>query len=189
MECATRLHHRDTEARENPGNKGHGFGRAFCLVWGRTLLQELQDQIHKSNSKAADRRVRPNTHHAAQSFLLFLPFPQGSLILHSFCTSNHQFSVAHDSEFAQSAHSANVRCIEPARDWCRAGGDRWFSRVNHREGFQKCASVRSRKLGRCGLLRESFPKKLDWRRPLTQSPQANVSESSIRGLIDDGVDQ
>jgi hypothetical protein len=33
-----------------------------------------------------------------------------------------------------------------------------------------------------------LPKKLDWRRPLTQSPQANVSESSIRGLIDDGVE-
>jgi hypothetical protein len=106
--------------------------------------------------------------------LFFLLFPQGSLILHSFCTSQHQFSVAHESAFAQSAHSANVSCLEPARDCCRAGGDRWFSRVNHREGFQKCASVRSRKLGRCGLLRESFPKKLDWRRPLTQSLQASV---------------
>ena len=39
------------------------------------------------------------------------------------------------------------------------------------------------KLGRCGLLRKSFPKKLDWRRPLSQSPQINIRESSIRGLI------
>ena len=114
-------------------------------------------------------------------FRLFLPFPQGSLILHSFCTSKHRFSVARDSECAHSAHSASVSCIESARDCNRAGGDRWFSRVNHREGFQKCASARSRELGRCGLLRESFPKKVDWRRPFTQSPRANVCESSIRG--------
>src|SRR5882724_10066757 len=40
-----------------------------------------------------------------------------------------------------------------------------------------------RKLGRCGLLRESFPKKQDWRRPLTQSLRDNVRRSSIRGLI------
>jgi hypothetical protein len=126
---------------------------------------------------------------STESFPLFLPFPQRSLILHSFCTSKHQFPVAHDSEYAHSAHSASVSCIEPARDCCRAGGDRWFSRVNHREGFQKCASAHSRELGRCGLLRESFPKKVDWRRPLTQLPQAKVCESRIRGWIAHRVSQ
>jgi hypothetical protein len=46
--------------------------------------------------------------------------------------------------------------------------------------------VRFMKLGRCGLLRESFPKKLDWRRPLPQSSRFNVSESSIRGRLPAG---
>ena len=46
------------------------------------------------------------------------------------------FPLRIDSECAHSAHSANVSCIEPARDCNRAGGDRWFSRVNHREGFR-----------------------------------------------------
>jgi hypothetical protein len=131
-----------------------------------------------------DLSVPPPRKSVARNFhRFFLPFPQRSLILHSFRTTQDHFSVARDSAFAQSAHSANVRCIEPARDCSRAGGDWWFSRVNHREGFSKCASARFRKLGRCGLLRESFRKKQDWRRPLTQSPQANVCESSIRGLI------
>jgi hypothetical protein len=156
-----------------------------CATSGESRTPTRQ----QSELQPSYRHARSLTDSAEDFSLFFLPFPQGSLILHSFCTTQHQFSVAHDSEFAQSAHSANVRCIEPACDWCRAGGDRWFSRVNHREGFQKCTSVPSRKLGRCGLLRESCPKKLDWRRPLTQSLQANVSESSIRGLIDDSVGQ
>ena len=99
-------------------------------------------------------------------FPLFLLFPQGSPILHSFCTTQGQFSIAIDSAFPQSADSASVRCIEPAGDCGRAGGDRRFSRVNRREGFQKCASVRCRKLRRCGLLRESFCKRQDWCRRL-----------------------
>jgi hypothetical protein len=69
-------------------------------------------------------------------FPLFLLFPQGSPILHSFCTTQGQFSIAIDSAFPQSAHSASVRCIEPAGDCGGAGGDRRFSRVNRREGFQ-----------------------------------------------------
>ena len=69
-------------------------------------------------------------------FPLFLLFPQGSPILHSFCTTQGQFSIAIDSAFPQSADSASVRCIEPAGDCGRAGGDRRFSRVNRREGFQ-----------------------------------------------------
>jgi hypothetical protein len=137
-----------------------------------------------SQIKIQQRRTRVSApHQVAKFFPLFLSFPQGSPVLHSFCTSGHQFTVARDSVFAHSAHSANVRCIEPAHDCDRAGGDRRFSRVNHREGFQKCASARFRKLGRCGLLRESFPKKQDWRRPLPQSLRVNVRESSIRGLI------
>jgi hypothetical protein len=67
---------------------------------------------------------------------LFLRFPQRSPILHSFCTTQHEFFVAIDLAFAQSAHSASVSCIEPAGDCGRAGGDRRFSRVNRREGFQ-----------------------------------------------------
>jgi len=98
----------------------------------------------------------------AKNFLrVFLPFPQGSSVLHSFCTTEHQFSIAIDSAFTQSVPSASVKCIEPAGDCSRAGGDRRFSRVNRREGFQECASALSRKLGRCGLLRKVLPKKQD----------------------------
>jgi len=132
-----------------------------CLVTHRNRKVKFTNQIQRRRTGV------PAPHQSRKSFPVFLYFPQRSLILHSFCTTEHQFSVAIESAFAHSAPSANVRCIEPARDCSRAGGDRRFSRVNHREGFQKCASVRSRKLGRCGLLRESFPKKLDWRRPLT----------------------
>jgi hypothetical protein len=90
---------------------------------------------------------------------VFLSFPQGSPILHSFCTTRQWFSVAIDSARAQSSHSASVRCIEPAGDCGRAGGDRRFSRVNRREGFKRCASARCGKLGRCGLLIRSFLKR------------------------------
>jgi hypothetical protein len=40
-----------------------------------------------------------------------------------------------------------------------------------------------RELGRCGLLRESFPKKLDWRRRLHNRFRPMIRESGIRGLI------
>jgi len=54
---------------------------------------------------------------AAQNLLrLFLPFPQASLILHSFRTTVVRFSVAITPVFTQSAHSASVSCIEPAGD-------------------------------------------------------------------------
>ena len=174
MECATRIQPQictDLRARLR------SCLFVFCNVEAR--------QINAPFDKTEKRFIRVHSPKCvARNFRrVFLPFPQGSPVLHSFCTTCRQFLIAIDSVFAQSAHSASVRCIEPARDCSRAGGDRRFSRVNRREGFQKCASVRSRKLRRCGLLRESFPKKLDWRRPLTQSPQANVCESSIRGLI------
>ena len=110
-------------------------------------------------------------------FPLFLLFPQGSPILHSFCTTQGQFSIAIDSAFPQSADSASVRCIEPAGDCGRAGGDRRFSRVNRREGFQRRTPVRCGKLGRCGLLRRSFFQKLDLRRPPPQSLRVKVCGS------------
>jgi len=69
-------------------------------------------------------------------FRLFLPFPQGSPVVHSFFTTRLHFPVAMNSWFPQSASSANVRCTEPAGDCSRAGGDRRFSRVNRREGFR-----------------------------------------------------
>src|ERR1700730_4486913 len=95
----------------------------------------------------------------AKGFLpLFRYFPQGSSVVHSFCTTQHRFSVAIVSAFAQSTISASVSCIEPAGDCSRAGGDRRFSRVNWRGGFPRYASACFRKLGRCGLLRQSLRK-------------------------------
>ena len=114
---------------------------------------------------------------------LFLLFPQGSSFLHSFRTTQLKFSIAIDSVFTQSVDSASVKCIEPAGDCSRAGGNRRFSRVNRREGFQECASALSRKLGRCGLLRRVLPKKQDFSRPLTQSLRVTICESCICGLI------
>ena len=93
-----------------------------------------------------------------KSFPVFLLFPQGSLIVHSFRTTEHQFSIACDSAIAQSAHSASVSCIEPAGDCGRAGGDRRFSRVNRREGFQECASARSGNSGVAASSKWSFLK-------------------------------
>ena len=99
------------------------------------LALQLHTQLQK-------RRTRVSALHGANFLRFFLIFPQASLILHSFCTTQHQFSVAIVFAFAQSADSANVRCIEPAGDCGRAGGDRRFSRVNRREGFQRFASAR-----------------------------------------------
>ena len=42
-------------------------------------------------------------------FLVFLAFPQGSLIVHSFCTSRDLFPVAPRNKVAQSGFIENVR--------------------------------------------------------------------------------
>ena len=46
------------------------------------------------------------------SFLVFLVFPQGSLIVHSFCTSCALFPVAIRNKVAQSGFIENVRVPE-----------------------------------------------------------------------------
>ena len=140
-------------ATDNRGIFKHGFGRAFvfCVIYQKDLSLFI-------------REIR------GLNFLrVFLPFPQASPILHSFCTTQHQFSVAIDSAFAQSAHSASVRCIQPAGDCGRAGGDRRFSRVNRREGFQKVRFGASQKTRALRPPQTVLPKKQDLSRPLPQS--------------------
>ena len=118
----------------------HEFPKArlrscFCFCMGRARLSaafefdfDLAELINalqlptncnpKSNLnlKGGGQECPPHTGLAGKFSRVFLLFPQGSLILHSFCTTQHQFSIAMYSPFPQSAHSANVSCIEPARD-------------------------------------------------------------------------
>ncbi len=169
MECGTRtLRHGLT--RINTDFQRARLRLCLCSCVGRTLLSAAFDAdssklVHavaiaptanprfNFSCKIGGQECPPDTGFSANFLRLFLPFPQGSPILHSFCTTQHQFSLRMISAFAQSAHSASVSCIEPAGDCGRAGGDRRFSRVNRREGFQKMRFGAFRKLGRCGLLR------------------------------------
>jgi hypothetical protein len=61
----------------------------------------------REKKQSQKRRTRvSDPQQVGKIFPLFLSFPQGSLIVHSFRTTQHQFSVARDWVFAQSAHSA-----------------------------------------------------------------------------------
>ena len=121
------------------------------------------------NLKGGGQECPPHTGLAGKFSRVFLLFPQASPILHSFCTTQHQFPIAIVFAFPHSAHSASVSCIEPAGDCGRAGGDRRFSRVNRREGFQKVRFGASQKTRALRPPQTVLPKKLDLSRPLPQS--------------------
>jgi hypothetical protein len=113
---------------------------------------------------------------------LFLLFPQGSHILHSFCTTDHQFLVAMISVFAQSADSASVSCIEPAGDCGRAGGPAVLE-GEPAGGFSKMrfgASPKTRALRPPQMV---LLKKLDLSRPLPWSLQMTISDRDLRITI------
>lgn len=79
------------------------------------------------------------------SFSVFLSFPQGSTIVHSFCTSGEGFSVAGRNLLPQSGFSENVGISQrlPNDDCGDAGGSWRFSRVNC-QGFgnaRECVPV------------------------------------------------
>ena len=130
------------------GAQAWRLGQDLCWrLWIRPPRDHQGKLLEKQTG--TPRSVGPDFHR------VFHRFPQRSPILHSFCTTQHQFPIAIVFAFPHSAHSASVSCIEPAGDGGRAGGDRRFSRVNRREGFRRCASARCGKLGRCGLLKRS----------------------------------
>jgi hypothetical protein len=83
------------EAQNDRIDLGHGFGRAFSLL-----------------KVEAVRSVFIRVICGREFSRLFLLFPQGILILHSFCTTESAFSVAGISHVKQSAHSACVRCLK-----------------------------------------------------------------------------
>ncbi len=187
MVCATKLL-RHGSRRINTNFQKHGLGRAFVFVWGGhscppplnlTLTLQNSSMLYSctptatrnptSTSKAADKSVRPT---------LALPgnFPVFSFSFHKQVPSstvsaqlNISFPLRLFSAFAQSAHSASVSCIEPAGDCGRAGGDRRFSRVNRREGFQKMRFGALQKTRALRPPQTVLPKKLDLCRPLPQS--------------------
>jgi hypothetical protein len=87
------------------------------------------------------------------SFLVFLRHPQGSPIVHSFCTRVEGFSVAGRNILSESGFSEYVVNLTglPKDDCGEAGGSWQFSRVNCRGKLETRASA-NRLPGHCGLL-------------------------------------
>src|SRR5258708_2075637 len=76
---------------------------------------------------------------------LFLKIPQGSTIVHSFCTSGKRFYVAARGLLPQSGFTENVGTLNTCQtiDCGDAGGSWRFSRVNCQGKNRKCARVRA----------------------------------------------
>ena len=85
--------------------------------------------------------------------LIFLSLPQGSLIVHSFCTRAKCFSVAARDDLPQSGFTENVGPSKACRTMIAAklAADRQFSRVNCRGKSETRVSA-CWLPGHCGLL-------------------------------------
>ena len=126
-----------------------GEGIGFTL----SKLLQAKQRLRTDDSQKSSALLLQGEECFGSSFLLFLSFPQGSLNVHSFCTTNRGFSVAVDKILAQSGFHQkrwNSQACETI-DCGDAGGSRQFSRVNCRGKSEARASA-CRLPGHCGLL-------------------------------------
>jgi hypothetical protein len=126
---------------------------ALMRAWLRPLVCGSDSYtVSKLLKKPPVRHFRPR-----DSSSVFLRLPQGSLIVHSFCTSRKCFSVAARNILAQSGFIEHVVTLRPCRTMIAAKpvADWQFSRVNCRGELETRASA-CRLPGHCGLLYSLF---------------------------------